>query len=325
MRFSRRKLLHLTASAASLSALPSLVRGQAYPSRPVRIVVGFPAGGTADTIVRIMAQCLSDRFGQAFLVENRPGAATNLSIQAALTSPPDGYTIAYVSTSAAINATVYEGSGINFLRDGSAVGGLVSFPLVIVANPSLPAKDIAELIAYAKANPGKISMASYGTGTISHLAGELFKSMANVNLVHVPYRGDAQAIPDLLSGQVHIYFATLPGTMSLIRSGELRALALMGKSRYGGLSDVPTVGEFVPGYEVESISGFGVRKGTPQEIIETLDIEIKAGLASSAIRTRFAELTAVPLPLSPAEFQASRTTQTEKWAKVIRATNIKLE
>jgi tripartite-type tricarboxylate transporter receptor subunit TctC len=272
-----------------------------------------------------MAQRLSDRFGQAFFVENRPGAATNLSIQAVLALPPDGYAMTYVSTLAAINATIYEGSGINFLRDGSAVGGLVTFPLAIVANPSFPADNVAVLIAYARSNPGKINMASYGTGTISHLAGELFKSMANVNMVHVPYRGDAQAIPDLLSGRVDIYFATLPGTISMIRSGELRALALMGKSRYGGLPDVPTVGEFVPGYEVENISGLGVRKGTPQDIIETLHTEIKAGLASSAIATRLAEVAAVPLPTGPAEFDAALAVQREKWAAVIRAANIKLE
>jgi tripartite-type tricarboxylate transporter receptor subunit TctC len=194
--------------------------------------------------------------------ENRPGAATNISIQAALTSPPDGYTLVYVSTSAAINATMYE--GINFVRDGAGIGGLVDFPHVVVAHPSLPARNIRELIAYAKANPGKISMASYGAGTTSHLAGELFKSMANVNLVHIPYRGDAQAIPDLLSGRVQIYFCTLTAAISLIRSGSLRGLALLGKTRHRALPDVPTVGEFVPGYEVESLSGFGVRKGTPR-------------------------------------------------------------
>jgi tripartite-type tricarboxylate transporter receptor subunit TctC len=231
----------------------------------------------------------------------------------------------YIGTTVTINATLYEGSGVNFLRDGSAVGGLVIFPHVIAAHPSLPANNIAELIAYARSNPGKISMASYGTGTTSHLAGELFKSMANVNFVHVPYRGDAQAIPDLLSGRVQIYFATLTGTISQIRSGALRALAVLDKTRSSALPDVPTVGEFVPGYEVESIGGFGVRKGTPQEIIERLNTEINAGLASSAIKTRFAELAAVPFPVSPAEFQASLVAQTEKWSKVIRVANIKPE
>jgi tripartite-type tricarboxylate transporter receptor subunit TctC len=315
----------VTASAAALPALSGIAKAQAYPLRPVRIFVGYPPGGAADTIVRIMAQWLSDRFGQSFIVENRPGAATNISVQAGLASQPDGYSIVYVSTSTAINTTIYEGSGINFLRDGSAVAGLVTFPHVIAAHPSLPANNVAELIAYARSNPGKISIASYGTGTGSHLAGELFKSMANVNLVHVPYRGDAQAIPDLLSGRVQIYFATLTGTISLIRSGALRALAVLEKTRYSGLPDVPTVGEFLSGYEFESIAGLGVRNGTPQEIIEKLNTEINAGLASSAIKTRFGEVAAVPLPVSPAEFHASLAAQAEKWAKVIRSANIKPE
>jgi tripartite-type tricarboxylate transporter receptor subunit TctC len=325
MTISRRRFLHLTASAAALPALSGVARAQVYPSRPVRIFVGYPPGGAADTIVRIMAQWLSDRFGQSFIVENRPGAATNISVQAGLASPPDGYSIVYVSTSTAINTTIYESSGINFLRDGSAVAGLVTFPHVIAAHPSLPANNVAELIAYARSNPGKISVASYGTGTGSHLAGELFKSMANVNLVHVPYRGDAQAIPDLLSGRVQIYFATLTGTISLIRSGALRALAVLEKTRYSGLPDVPTVGEFLSGYEFESIAGLGVRNGTPQEIIEKLHTGINAGLASSAIKTRFGEVAAVPLPVSPAEFHASLAAQAEKWAKVIRSANIKPE
>jgi tripartite-type tricarboxylate transporter receptor subunit TctC len=325
MRLSRRNLLCLTASAALLPRLPSIATAQAYPSRSVRVLVGYPPGGAADTITRIMARWLSDRLGQAFVIENRPGAATNVSIQAALTAPPDGYSMVYIGTTVTINASLYESSGVNFLRDGSAVGGLVNFPHVIAAHPSLPANNVAELIAYGRSNPGKINMASYGTGTTSHLAGELFKSMANVNFVHVPYRGDAQAIPDLLSGRVQIYFATLTGTISQIRSGALLALAVLDKTRYSGLPDVPTVGEFLPGYEVESLSGLGVRKGTPREIIETLNTELNAGLASSAIKARFAELAAVPLPLSSAEFQASLVAQTEKWAKLIRVANIKPE
>jgi tripartite-type tricarboxylate transporter receptor subunit TctC len=323
LKLARRKFLHLAAGAAAL--LPRIARAQAYPSRSVRVLVGYPPGGAADTITRIMAQWLSDRLGQTFVIENRPGAATNVSIQAALASPPDGYSMVYIGTTVTINASLYESSGVNFLRDGSAVGGFVNFPHVIAAHPSLPANNVAELIAYGRSNPGKISMASYGTGTTSHLAGELFKSMAKVNFVHVPYRGDAQAIPDLLSGRVQIYFATLTGTISQIRSGALRALAVLDKTRYSGLPDVATVGEFLPGYEVESISGLGVRNGTPAEIIKRLNTEINAGLASSPIKARFAELAAVPLPLSSAEFQASLVAQTEKWAKVIRAANIKPE
>src|SRR5215475_6478470 len=299
MKLPRRNFLHLAAGAAALPAISRFAWAQAYPTRPVRIFVGYPPGGAADTITRIMAQWLSDRFGQAFVIENRPGAATNISIQAALTSPPDGYSLVYIGTTVTINATLYESSGVNFLRDGSAVGGLVTFPHVIAAHPSLPANNVAELVAFARSNPGKISMASYGTGTTSHLAGELFKSMANVNFVHVPYRGDAQAIPDLLSGRVQIYFATLTATITHIRSGALRALAVLDKTRYNGLPDVATVGEFVRGYEVESIGGFGVRRGTPPEIIERLNTAINAGLASSAIKTRFAELAAVPLPVNP--------------------------
>jgi tripartite-type tricarboxylate transporter receptor subunit TctC len=325
MKLPRRNFLHLAAGAAALPAVARIAKAQAYPSRPVRIFVGFPPGGAADTIVRTMAQWLSDRLNQPFIVENRPGAATNISIQAALTSPPDGYSLVFTATSAAINATLYESLSVNFLQDGTAVAGLVRFPHVIAAHPSLPANDVAELIAYARSNPGKVSMASYGTGTTSHLAGELFKSVAGVNLIHVPYRGDAQAIPDLLSGRVHLYFATLTATLPHIRSGALRALAVIGNTRYNALPDVPTVGEFVPGYEVDSFAGIGVRQGTPREIIERLNKEINAGLSNSAMRTRFAELAAIPLILTPHEFDALLAAATEKWAKVIRTANIKPE
>jgi tripartite-type tricarboxylate transporter receptor subunit TctC len=326
MKLPRRQFLHLAAGAAALPTVSRIARAQApYPTRPVRILVGFPPGGAADTIVRIMAQWLSDRLGQPFVVENRPGAATNLSIQAAMTSPPDGYSLVYVGTSAAINATLYEGSPVNFLKDGAAVGGLVRFPHVIAAHPSLPVSTVPDLIAYAKSNPGKISMASYGTGTTSHLAGELFKSMASVNLVHVPYRGDAQAIPDLLSGRVDLYFATVTATLPHFRSGALRALALISKTRYEALPDVPTVGEFVQGYEVDSVGGFGVRKGTPKENIERLNDAMIAGFANSAVKARFTELAALPFTTTPTEFGAFLATETDRWAKVIRAANIKPE
>jgi tripartite-type tricarboxylate transporter receptor subunit TctC len=321
----RRQLLHLAVGAVALPTVSRIARAQAYPSRPVRIFVGFPPGGAADTIVRIIAQWLSDRLGQPFIVENRPGAATNVSVQAALTSPPDGYSLVFIATSTAINATLFENLSVNFLRDGSSVAGLVRLPHVIASHPSLPATTVPELIAYAKANAGKINVASYGTGTTSHLANELFKSMADVPLVHVPYRGDAQAIPDLLSGRVHLYFATLTATLPHIRSGALRALAVLGKTRYDALPDVPTVGEFLPGYEVDAFNGIGVRKGTPREIIERLNREINAGLASSAISARFAELAAIPFVVSPVEFDAHMAAATEKWAKVIRTANIKPE
>ena len=321
----RRQLLHLAVGAVTLPTVSRIARAQAYPSRPVRIFVGFPPGGAADTIVRIITQWLSDRLGQPFIVENRPGAATNVSVQAALTSPPDGYSLVFIATSTAINATLFENLSVNFLRDGSSVAGLVRLPHVIASHPSLPATTVPELIAHAKANAGKINVASYGTGTTSHLANELFKSMADVPLVHVPYRGDAQAIPDLLSGRVHLYFATLTATLPHIRSGALRALAVLGKTRYDALPDVPTVSEFLPGYEVDAFNGIGVRKGTPREIIERLNREINAGLASSAISARFAELAAIPFVVSPVEFDAHMAAATEKWAKVIRTANIKPE
>jgi tripartite-type tricarboxylate transporter receptor subunit TctC len=321
----RRQLLHLAVGAVALPTVSRIARAQAYPSRPVRIFVGFPPGGAADTIVRIITQWLSDRLGQPFIVENRPGAATNVSVQAPLTSPPDGYSLVFIATSTAINATLFENLSVNFLRDGSSVAGLVRLPHVIASHPSLPATTVPELIAHAKANTGKINVASYGTGTTSHLANELFKSMADVPLVHVPYRGDAQAIPDLLSGRVHLYFATLTATLPHIRSGALRALAVLGKTRYDALPDVPTVGEFLPGYEVDAFNGIGVRKGTPREIIERLNREINAGLASSAISARLAELAAIPFVVSPVEFDAHMAAATEKWAKVIRTANIKPE
>jgi tripartite-type tricarboxylate transporter receptor subunit TctC len=322
----RRQFLRLVASAATLPAFPFIARAQvAYPTRPARILVGFPAGGAADTIARIIAQWLSDRLGQPFIVENRPGAAMNLALQAALTSPPDGYSLASIATSTVISAILYESQSVNFLRDGSAVAGLVRLPHIMVAHPSLPAKTVAELIALARSSPRKVNVASYGTGTTSHLANELFKSLAGIDFVHVPYRGDAQAMPDLLSGRVQIYIATITTTLPYIRSGVLRALAVTGKTRFDKLPDVPTVAEFVPGYEVDAVAGLEVRKGTPPEIIEKLNSEINAGLANSTIKARLAELATVPLPMSATEFDSYLATETDKWAKVIRAANIKPE
>ena len=325
MKLTRRKFLHLAAGAAALPMVPRFAWAQAYPARPVRILVGFPAGGAADTIVRMMAQWLSDRHGQSFVVENRSGGATNLALQAALTSPPDGYSLVYIATSTAISTTLYESQSVNFLRDSSAVAGLVRFPHIMAAHPSLPAKTVAELIAFARSNPGKVNVASYGTGTTSHLAGELFKLLAGIDFVHVPYRGDAQAMPDLMSGRVQIYIATATTTLPYIQSGVLRALAVTGKFRFDKLPDVPTVNEFVPGYEVDFVAGLGVRKGTPPEIIEKLNSEINAGLASSTIKARLAEFATVPLPMSATEFGSYMAAETDKWAKVIRAANIKAE
>jgi len=325
MKHTRRNVLRLATGSIALPAAQRVARAQAYPSRLVRIVVGFPAGGAADTIVRLMAQWLSDRLGQPFVVENRPGAATNLSVHSALTSPPDGYSLVFIATSTAINTTLYDTLSVNFLRDGSSVAGLVRLPHVIASHPSLPARTVPELIAYARANAGRVNVASYGTGTTSHLANELFKSMADVPLVHVPYRGDAQAIPDLLSGRVQLYFATLTATLPHIRSGALRALAVLGRTRYEGLPDVPTVGESVSGYEVDSFTGIGVRKGTPQEIIERLNREVNAGLADAALRARFRELAAVPFVVGPSELHVHMAAAAQKWAEVIRAAHIKPE
>jgi tripartite-type tricarboxylate transporter receptor subunit TctC len=322
---SRRQFLHLAAGTAVLPAVSRVVRAQAYPTRPVRIVVGFPAGGALDTIVRIMAQWLSERLGQQFIVENKPGAATNIALQAALTSPPDGYTLAHIASSTAVNATLYDNLAFDFLRDASHVAGLVNFPHVIAIHPSLPAKSVPELIAYAKLNPGKISIASYGTGTVSHLANALLNFMAGINLVHVPYRGDALVFSDLLSNRVQMYIATLTGTLPHFRSGALRALAVTGKMLHDALPDVPTVGEFIPGYEVDAMAGIGVRRGTPNEIIETLNRQINAGLLNPAIKARLTELAATPLIFSPMEFTAYMTAEKDKWGKVIRAANIKPE
>lgn len=322
----RRSFLHLAAGATVLPGISRVARAQNYPARPVRFLVGFPAGGAADTVVRIMAQWLSDSLGQPFIVENKPGAGTLLSIQAALTSPPDGYALAYLTTSAAISTALYEKNlPANFLRDGAAVGGLVTFPHAVTVHPALPAKTFAEFIDYAKSNPGRITVASYGTATTSHLAWELLRSMAGISAVHVPFRGDAQAVPELLSGRVQVYIATLTTTLPLIRSGALRALAVTGKSRFERLPDVPSVGEFVPGYEVEPITGIGTRKGTPEEIVAKLDDVIIAGLSNATVRARFDDVSAVPAPIKSAEFGARMIAEVEKWGEVIRFANIKPE
>jgi tripartite-type tricarboxylate transporter receptor subunit TctC len=323
MHPSRRQFLHFVGGAA---ALPGIANAQAnYPSRQVRWIVGFPAGNGADTVIRIMGQWLSERLGQPVIIENRPGAATTIAAQAAITSPPDGYTLAQIASSTAINTTLYGRLSFKFLRDSAPVAGIVKFPHVMLVNPSVPAKNVPEFITYAKSNPGKINIASYGTGTVSHLAAELFKSMAGVNLVHVPYRGDGRELHDLMSGRVQAYVDALTDSLQHIRSGALRALAVTGSARFDGLPDVPTMSESVPGYEVSGVLGVGVPKGTPTEIIERLNREINAGLANPAIKARLTELVTTPFPLTPAEFGAYMAAETEKWGKVVTAAGINVD
>jgi tripartite-type tricarboxylate transporter receptor subunit TctC len=324
MKIQRRQFLRKAVGIAALSTASRKAWAQVYPARPIRWIVGYSAGGGADIQSRIMAQWLSERLGQSIIVENRPGAATNIAIQAAVNSPPDGYTLVLVASSNAINATLYEKLPFNFIRDIAPVAGLVRLPLVMVVNPSVPARTVPEFITYAKANPGKISMASYGTGTASHLAGELFKTMAGINMVHVPYRGEAPALTDLLGGQVQVFFGA-SGSIEPIKAGRLRALAVTTVGRSVALPDIPTVSDFMPGYEASAWVGVGAPRGTPREITEKLNREINAGLADPAVKARFTELATTPITFTPAEFGAFMTAETEKWGKVVRASGAKPE
>jgi tripartite-type tricarboxylate transporter receptor subunit TctC len=325
MKLPRRQFLHLAARAAALPAVSRVARAQGYPARPLRWIVGFPPGGGADTVARIAGQWLSDRLGQPVIIENKPGGGTNISVQAVVNSPPDGYTLLLVGSPAATNAALYPSLPFNFLRDIAPVAGLAWYPLVLEAHPSVPATTVAELIARAKANPGKITMASAGTGTPSHVSGELFKMMTGVNMVHVPYRGSAPMVADLLSGHVQVAIDTMTTSLPHIRSGALRALAVAGKTRFAGLPDVPTVSDVVPGFEASAWQGVGVPRGTPNEIIERLNREINDGLANPVIKARLADAATTPMVFTPAEFGAYMAAETEKWGKVIRAANIKVE
>jgi tripartite-type tricarboxylate transporter receptor subunit TctC len=321
----RRQLLHLAAGAAALPVVPRMARAQAYPSRPVRLIVGYAAGGTNDIIARLVGQALSERLGQQFIIENRAGAGTNIATDAAVKAPNDGYTLLLVGPANAINATLYEKLNFNFMRDIAPVGGVVRVPLVMAINPSIPAKTVPEFIAFAKANPGKISMASAGVGSSPHVSGELFKMMAGVDMIHIPYRGEGPALTDLLGGQVQVYFSGLAPSNEHFRTGKLRPLAVTTAKRSEALPEIPTVGDFVPGYEASASYGVGAPKDTPAEIIEKLNKEINAALADPQMKARLADLGGSVLPGSPTEFGKLIAEETEKWGKVIRAANIKAE
>jgi tripartite-type tricarboxylate transporter receptor subunit TctC len=321
----RRRFLHLAASAAALPFAPHLAKAQAYPSRPVRLVVGFPPGGPTDIAARPMGQWLSERLGQQFVIENRPGAGSNIGTEAVVRASPDGYTLLLAYSSNAINATLYDRLNFNFIRDIAPVASISRETTVMVVNPSFSAKTVPEFVAYAKANSGKINFASGGNGTPPHVVGELFKMMAGVNLIHVPYRGGAPAVTDLLGGQVQVMFASPSISIEHVRAGKLRALAVTTATRSEALPDVPTVGDFLSGFEASVWLGIGAPKNTPSEIIDKLNREINAGLADPKIKARFADLGSTVLPGSPADFGELIAEETEKWGKVIRAANIKPE
>jgi tripartite-type tricarboxylate transporter receptor subunit TctC len=325
MKLPRRNFLHLAAGAAALPLASHAARAQAYPARPVRIIVPFAPGGSTDITARLIGQWLSERLGQQFVIENRPGAGSNIGTEVVANAPPDGYTLLLVGASSAINATLYERLNFNFLRDITPIAGIISIPFIMAVGPSFPAKTVSEFIAYAKINPGKVNIASGGNGTAGHLSGELFKMMAGVNMVHVPYRGEAPALTDLLGGQVQVMFATIPASIEYIRAGKLRSLAVTTATRLDALPNVPTVGDFLPGYEVSAWQGVGAPKNTPAEIIAKLNKEINAGLADPKIKARFADLGGTALVGSPAEFGRLIAEETEKWGTVIRAANIKAE
>jgi tripartite-type tricarboxylate transporter receptor subunit TctC len=320
----RRQFLHLAAGAAALPAVSRIAMAQAYPSRPVRWIVGFPAGGGADIVARLIGQWLSERLGQPFVIENRPGASSNIAAEAVVRSPPDGYTLLLVTMPAnAINATLYDQLNFNFIRDIAPVAGLTRDPLVMLVNPSFPAKTVPEFIAYAKANPGKVNMASSGVGASQHVAGELFRVMTGVQMNHVPYRGAAPALTDLISGQVQVLFDVTTSSIEHIKAGRLRALAITATTRSEALPDIPTIGEFVPGYEASNIRGVGAPKNTPVEIIDKLNKEINAALVDPKINTRLADLGATAPASSSADFGKLIEDETEKWAKVVKSAGIK--
>jgi tripartite-type tricarboxylate transporter receptor subunit TctC len=325
MKLPRRRFLHLAAGIAALPAVSRIARAQAYPTRPVRVIVPTAPGGAPDIVARLMGTWLSERLGQQFVIENRPGGGSNIGTEVVVRAPPDGYTILLASSTNAINATLYEKLNYNFVRDIMPVAGIIRFPLVMVVNPSIPANTVPEFTAYAKAKPGKINLGSPGIGTPPHVAGELFKMMAGVEMVHVPYRGGAPVMTDLLGGQVQVLFGSTSLTIEQIRAGKLRPLAVTTATRWEGLPDIPTVGDFVPGYEASAVFGLGAPKKTPDEIIDKLNKEINAGLADPKLKARLADLGGTVLVGSPADFGKLVTDDTEKWGKVIKFADIKPE
>src|SRR5262245_55445376 len=323
MKLPRRNFLHLAAGAAALPVASRVAWAQTYPARPVRIIVTTTPGGAPDILARLMGPWLSERLGQQFVVENRPGGGSNIGTEAVVRAPPDGHTLLLVATNNAINMTLYDKLNFNFIRDIAPVAGIVRLPIVMAVNPSVPATTVPEFIAYAKANPGKINMGSPGIGTGPHVAGELFKMMAGVDMVHVPYRGGAALLTDLLAGQVQALFGTTSLSIEYIRAGKLRPLAVTTATRWEALPGIPTVGEFVPGYEASAWFGIAAPTGTPAEIVNKLNKEINAALDDPKMKARLADFGGTPLPGSPVQFGKLIAEETEKWGKVIRAANIK--
>lgn len=325
MTLPRRRFLHLAAGAAALQAIPRMAWAQTYPARPVRLIVGYAAGGAADIAARLMCQWLSDRMGQQFILENRPGAGTNIGTEMVVRAAPDGHTILLISLANAINSSLYDNLNFNFIRDIASVGGMMRLPQVMVINRDVPAKTIAEFIDYAKANPGKLNMGSSGIGTSVHLAGELFMALTGVKMTHVPYRGTATAFTDLIAGQIQVMFPAISSSIEYIKAGTLRGLAATTAARLDVLPDMPAMGEAVPGYEASAWYGLGVPKGTSAAIVERLNTEMNAGLADPNIKARFAELGVPVLSTSPAEFGKLVVDETEKWAKVVKLSGAKAQ
>jgi tripartite-type tricarboxylate transporter receptor subunit TctC len=325
VNFLCRQFLKLAAVVAAAAAVPQFASALDYPTRPVRVIAGFAAGGGVDVTARLIGQWLTDRLGQSFVIENRPGAGGNIGTEAVVNAAPDGYTLLLATVPNAVNASLYEKLSFNFIRDIVPVAGIIRVPMVILLNPSVPAATVAEFISYAKANPDKVNMASAGNGSAPHMAGELFKMMAGVNLVHVPYRGQGPALTDLLGGQVQVLFAATPGTTEYITTAKLRALAVTSASRAEMLPELKTVADFVPGYEASQWYGIGVPRNTPVEIVDKLNKEINAAIADPGMKARFAAIGGEPLPGSPAEFGKLISEETEKWGRVVRAAGIKPE
>jgi tripartite-type tricarboxylate transporter receptor subunit TctC len=325
MKLPRRTFLHLAAGAAALPSVSRVAWAQSYPARPVRILVGFAAGQAIDILVRIVAQSLSDQLGQQFVIENRPGAGGNLAAEVVVRSPPDGYTLLAVGMNNMINATLYERLNFNFIRDIAPVASILRAPQVMLVNPSVAARTLPEFITYAKANPGKINMASAGIGSPTHLSGELFKMMTGLNMLHVPYRGSPAALTDLIAGQVQVMFDNVASSIEHIRIGRLRALAVTTTTRWEGLPDIPTVSDVVPGFETGGMAGIGAPKGTPPEIVEKLNKGINSAIADVKVKTRLVELGGTVLPGSPGDFEKLIAVETEKWAKVVKFSGAKAE